>query len=186
MKSFQFQVFCFAVIAILSTVVSAQEIVGGNGSLGGGGSGPGGGGSGPGSGGSGPSGGGPSPTPVTCAIIVNKSCADFYGAFPPRNDCTLTACFSEEFCTNGEPAILVDAGGTSAEWWIKKQSVPSAPPSGGKGKWSELRLETCFYQIVCEYECFFVVAKGFVCKNRTLTRINISTVSKQYDECEIP
>lgn len=137
----------------------------------------------------GPGTGGP-PVAVRCAQKIFKSCKTLYGPFPsPNGDCENIVCFSQDYCTNGEPAVIYNARGyKQSEWDEPWNEVLFTPPGGGPGRLYETRsdsVQICMYESVCEYECDYVAGEGGKCIMRS--RVSIGPASLiDHGPCIIP
>jgi hypothetical protein len=119
----------------------------------------------------GPGGGGP--VAVKCAQMIYKSCKSLYGSFPsPNGFCNDVPCFSADFCTNGEVAVIYSARQYTPETWDNPDiQLTYIPPEGGAGRLYEVGSsggQICLYESVCDYGCEFRIGIGHRCIRKTL------------------
>lgn len=100
-------------------------------------------------------------TPVVCAVMVERSCADIAGEIVPNDPCNDMPCYSEELCVAGEPAF--ETFSSDPLYWNIKHPTPSYPPGPGQLYVDQPSFVFCKLVMPCGYECRFIPDKGNRC-----------------------
>jgi len=109
-------------------------------------------------------GGGGGPEPITCAVIVEKSCADLFGPFQQEYSCVDTPCENEDYCTTGEAlGERSNIDNNENSWSTLKFEAFGGDP-GATGQLYRMGFaQRCAYVGHCGYSCERHPVKGDIC-----------------------